>query len=536
MFNENPDTFIRIFILYLIVNQKPKINIIGAGISGLCAGCYLQMNGFETHIFEKHSIPGGLCTSWDKGEFTIDGCAHWILGSDKGSGFYHMWSELLDLGSIPFHHHDVRIHIEVKNNQDKYGDKVFKVYTNLDKLQAYMMDLAPEDEKVIKEFIADIRVLQKYELPPVMDKLPLIPSIIRGIKMSRYLNFLRILAKQRKVSNYDLARKFKNPFLREAFELIFDGQEVKMLVFNFPHAVFDQKSAGYPIGGSLKWAQRIADRYEQLGGKIHYSTPVKKILTEGNKAIGLLVRNDVKHFSDAVLSCGDWYKTVFEYLDGKFVDEKILKLKDGKIIDVYYSILLVSFGLKKTYKEQNHFYRFPSAHTLESPCGTKWDRLETHFYNYDPTLAPEGKTVMACSFYTTNGNYWINLRKNERAKYREEKTKFVNSLIDLLEIKFPGIKDDIEEVDFATPATVLRYTNNWQGSAQGWLPGENIYASSPVKFKLPNLENFFYASHWGRPGGGIPVAINQGRDVTKVICKSFRKEFRTEKVKQTSQS
>ena len=70
-----------------MLESKPKINIIGAGISGLCAGCYLQMNGFETHIFEKHDIPGGLCTSWEKGEFTIDGCAHWILGSDKGKSY-----------------------------------------------------------------------------------------------------------------------------------------------------------------------------------------------------------------------------------------------------------------------------------------------------------------------------------------------------------------------------------------------------------------------------------------------------------------
>ena len=100
---------------------------------------------------------------------------------------------------------------------------------------------------------------------------------------------------------------------------------------------------------------------------------------------------------------------------------------------------------------------------------------------------------------------------------------------DLLELKFPGIKDDIEVTDFATPATVLRYTNNWQGSAQGWLPGDNIIASSPVKFTLPKLKQFFYASHWGRPGGGIPVAINQGRDVAKLMCKHFKKEFKTTK-------
>ncbi|HAD34428.1 MAG TPA: NAD(P)/FAD-dependent oxidoreductase, partial [Chitinophagaceae bacterium] len=57
--------------------QPKKVLIIGAGISGLSAACYLQMNGFQVELFEKHSIPGGLCTSWKKGDYTIDGSIHW---------------------------------------------------------------------------------------------------------------------------------------------------------------------------------------------------------------------------------------------------------------------------------------------------------------------------------------------------------------------------------------------------------------------------------------------------------------------------
>ncbi|MDX1613178.1 MAG: NAD(P)-binding protein [Candidatus Promineifilaceae bacterium] len=40
-----------------------SIIIIGAGIAGLAAGCYGQMNGFETQIFEMRDLPGGLCTA-----------------------------------------------------------------------------------------------------------------------------------------------------------------------------------------------------------------------------------------------------------------------------------------------------------------------------------------------------------------------------------------------------------------------------------------------------------------------------------------
>ena len=149
-----------------------KINIIGGGISGLSLGCFLQMRGFETQIFEKHSVPGGLCASWKRGEYTFDGCLHWILGSDSGSPFYKLWSEMLDMKSIEFVHHDVRVAVELKVNADKYGNKVFLLYTNIDRLEAYLLDIAPEDKMLIKSLVKLIRVIQHYELPPMIENIP----------------------------------------------------------------------------------------------------------------------------------------------------------------------------------------------------------------------------------------------------------------------------------------------------------------------------------------------------------------------------
>ncbi|PJB27742.1 hypothetical protein CO111_03690, partial [Candidatus Desantisbacteria bacterium CG_4_9_14_3_um_filter_50_7] len=40
--------------------EQKKVIIIGAGIAGLSAGCYLAMNGYKVKIFEMHDKPGGL--------------------------------------------------------------------------------------------------------------------------------------------------------------------------------------------------------------------------------------------------------------------------------------------------------------------------------------------------------------------------------------------------------------------------------------------------------------------------------------------
>ena len=67
-----------------------SILIIGAGIAGLSAGCYGQINGYKTQIFELHDKPGGLCTAWKRsgrsssGGYTFDGCIEWLVGSRDG--------------------------------------------------------------------------------------------------------------------------------------------------------------------------------------------------------------------------------------------------------------------------------------------------------------------------------------------------------------------------------------------------------------------------------------------------------------------
>lgn len=37
--------------------MKIAVKVIGAGVSGLAVGRYLQMNRFETEIFEMHDLP-----------------------------------------------------------------------------------------------------------------------------------------------------------------------------------------------------------------------------------------------------------------------------------------------------------------------------------------------------------------------------------------------------------------------------------------------------------------------------------------------
>jgi phytoene dehydrogenase-like protein len=502
-----------------------KINIIGAGISGLSAACYLQMNGFETQIFEKNPTSGGLCATWKRGDYVFDGCLHWIMGTNEHSPFFKLWNELIDMKKLDFFNHESRMAMEIPDLKNKYGENVFHLYTNIDRLEAYLTDLAPEDAFQIRKFTNSIRKIQKYELPPLIDKVPAYRKLRDYAVFIKYIPFVFLYLRWKNVTNISFAKKLKNPFIKEAFRLLYNGGEVSLIVSSVMLAFYDKKCAGYPVGGSYGFAKKIEEKYFSLGGKIFYNSPVQTIITENGTAKGVLLNNGKEDLSDITISAADWRYTVFNALGGKFVNKKIKQLNALERLSVFYSIVLVSLGIKREFKEFPHFFRFAMKPELISPDGTKYKFLECHFYNYDSTLTSKGKTVVSFSFYTVNSDYWIDLRRNDKEAYNKAKMKFAEEVITCFDKKIVNVKEHIEEMDVATPATYNRYTNNWKGSIQGWMPGKHILAPSPVAWELPGLKQFYYGSHWSMPGGGVPVAIKTGRDVAQIICKKYRKPF-----------
>lgn len=106
-----------------------SIIIIGAGIAGLSAGCYAQMNGYKTRIFELHDKPGGLCTAWKRQGYTFDGCIQWLIGSKAGTPMHRIWQELGAAQDRRFIHDDVYQRVVGSDG------RAVSIYTDLDRLE-----------------------------------------------------------------------------------------------------------------------------------------------------------------------------------------------------------------------------------------------------------------------------------------------------------------------------------------------------------------------------------------------------------------
>ena len=52
------------------------------------------MNGYQTHIFEHHTKPGGVATCWKRKGYTIDGGIHFLMCHKQGQSIYEIYREL----------------------------------------------------------------------------------------------------------------------------------------------------------------------------------------------------------------------------------------------------------------------------------------------------------------------------------------------------------------------------------------------------------------------------------------------------------
>ena len=159
------------------------------------------------------------------------------------------------------------------------------------------------------------------------------------------------------------------------------------------------------------------------------------------------------------------------------------------------------------------------------PDESKVDYLQIHTYHYDPTLAPDGKTIISIQIPTTNFEFWHHLREGNRDEYNIIKKKVADKIIEIVETKMGSIQEYLELVDVTTPATYQRYTNNWNGSVQGWMPPDDFLASKPFKKELPGLKQFYMIGQWVYPGGGLPTALIEGRNVAQIISKRDKRKF-----------
>jgi phytoene dehydrogenase-like protein len=242
-------------------------------------------------------------------------------------------------------------------------------------------------------------------------------------------------------------------------------------------------------------------------------------------SLAVRLEDGSEHHADLVVSAADGPATIFDMLEGKYADEKIRERYRNK--PIFEPLVQVALGVAAELADEPQTVDFPLPAPMEI-AGRKFSRMQVVNHRFDPVQMPAGKTVLITTFMTPYA-YWEELYR-DREGYRKEKQRIADAVVMAIEGRFPATAGKVEVVDVATPITYKRYTNNWQGSFEGWLLTTRNMGESMIKgmdMTLPGLQDFYMIGQWVKPGGGLPPAAASGREVIQIICHRDGRPFTT---------
>ena len=493
--------------------MSKKVLIIGGGVAGMSCGIYGRLNGYDTEILEMHSLPGGQCTAWKRKDYTFDYCIHWLVGSSRGP-WHDIWKET---GALDEHTEiwdpDTYVTMRMPDGSD------FIIYADIDRWEQYLAEMAPGDKKPIARMCGHMRKMSTMQFFEE-------PGFRRG--MRDYARFifrsgpaLRLFMKYGKtpLAGYFAELGFKSDKLLKPLTAMAGSMEdFSAVAFLFTLVWFSQKNAGYPLGGSMPFTMRMAERYKSLGGVFSGRSRVEKILTEGNRAVGVRMSDGSIKYADYVVGACDLHALMYDMLEDRFTTPEIRKAFAEWA--VFKPIVQVSFGINRPVESRFHTYRViaPGETIGRTPLTTGYGVSN---YNHDPLITPAGKCVMKLIFESPY-ELWEGL--NGEA-YRAEKERIAEDAVEKLEKLYPGVKGNIEVVDVATPLTNIRYTGVYRGSYEGFLPSSRNMTKT-LTDEVKGLDNFYLAGQWRFPGGGLPPSAQSGKWLIQRIARKDGKKFR----------
>jgi phytoene dehydrogenase-like protein len=278
------------------------------------------------------------------------------------------------------------------------------------------------------------------------------------------------------------------------------------------------RSWGIPRGGTGQISLAIASAAQTAGAEIRCQSPVARILTRGDRAVGVVLESGEEIAAGTVLSSVDARRTFVDLVDPGVLDpgfvEEVRRYKfrgsSGKVnlaLDGLPDFTClpgrgdhlrgaVSFSPSIDYMERAYddakYGRFSRRPYIDMIIPTL----------VDPSMAPPGKHVMSC--FVQYAPY--HLDKGDPG-WDEQREAFGDAVIDTIAERAPNIRELILHRQVLTPLDIEREFGLTEGNIfQGELSLEQLFFSRPVpgwsRYRTP-VRDLWLCGSAVHPGGGI---------------------------------
>ena len=453
------------------------ILIIGAGLGGLFCGALLAREGHTVTVLEKNSrIGGGLQTFIRKGEL-------YETGMHVAGGFHNGGS--LDR---------ICRYLGIRDRLDLHTTDMMSSVTYLSEGRTYSI---PSGRRAFTDYLISCFPAEKDNIERYVDALFRLSEEERLFYMKSGQNgFFEHSEEFMMPADRLIARYITDPGLRALVA------SVNPLYAGVPghspaylHAMISVLFIESPCrfsNGSSQLADALADVITRGGGRVLPRTEVERIVISDRKVVSVSDTAGREYNADVYIS--DIHPcALLDIIDGKAFTpgyrerlrsipctvsafKVFAKLKPGRVPYTGYPVNVID-GMENAWNV-TRFADDGRPHGISCFLAPDADgKWATHL------------SIMSLMEWN-DVSAWADTRTGHRTpEYEEWKRERMESMLDMLEKVFPGIRDDIDDCFAASPLTFRDWLGTKEGSIYGYFKdSENlIFSQLPIRTKVDNL-------------------------------------------------
>ncbi|NPV56331.1 MAG: FAD-dependent oxidoreductase [Anaerolineae bacterium] len=478
--------------------------VIGAGIGGLTTAALLAKRGLKVAVFEQHFLPGGYCTSWERGirqphgsrlRYIFDAGVHDVSGLGERGPVRNLMRQL-----------DIEEEVDWKRMDHEYTLDGLRVAIPRDPsaFATRLGELFPGERDAIRQYFDEMTQIYR-EMYADLEQSGGVPTTPRTVKdMMAY------------PQSHPHAYKWMDRPFTEMLGAFFQDERLKRFLSALTGYLSDDPSlltvgamapifgyyidgGYYPAGGSQKFADALVAVIEAHGGKVHLRTPVERILVMDGQAAGVeLAVSGQQHRAKALVSNADMKRTFLELVGAEHLPKKFAR--QAAAAQPSTSAFMVFLGLD--YLPQVAPILMSDAIGIMTPSVV------------DNSLAPKGHAAMTLISLIPQAQAVTWERK--AADYQVRKRAFGDTMIAEAEKLIPDLSQHIVYRQDATPRTFERYA--WSDSGAIYGPAQDAL-HPPLKSPLPGL---YLTGSGVYPGAGVEAVVISGTLAADAIYNNAR--------------
>jgi all-trans-retinol 13,14-reductase len=437
------------------------IIIIGSGMGGLVCADILSREGYSVCVLEKNKQAGGSLQTYVRDRVIFDSGVHYLGGLSEGQNLYQVFKYLDLIGRLKLQKMDEDVFDKILIENDPKEYVYAQGYENF--IQHLLKDF-PNEEKALRIYCDKIR--------EVCSKFPLY-NLRSGGDVNEKTSVLEIDL-QEFIESITDDKKLQAVLVGNNMLYVLEGHKTPLYV----HAMILNsyiESSWKCIDGGSNITKYMVQNIRKHGGEIRRNTEVKRIVVEAGKVSSVELADGSFVYADTFISNLHPVRTLDMTQTDLIKAAYRSRVKD---LENTVSSFIVNVVFKKhafPHTKHNYYYQkedhtwHPAAHT-----DANWPLAYSLFFASSSKAEGYAESMTILTYMRFDevqqwaGTFNTVAAETDRGQgYEDFKKRKAEKLIDLVEEKFPGIRDAIQSYYTATPLSYRDYIGNYDGSMYG---------------------------------------------------------------------